>query len=116
MPKLDDQMTTHKVASAHDVGGRGTSGTVPRKQHAFAPWELRVDAMMQLLTDPSRPGGQVMTVDELRRGVESLEPEDYRSLSYYQRWLRSILAIMIERGHVEEAALEAKLAELGAAE
>jgi hypothetical protein len=106
-------MTNPDPVGAHDVGGRCESATVPREQHAFAPWELRVDAMMQLLTDASRPGGPLMTVDELRRGVESLPPDDYRLLTYYQRWLRSIASIMIERGHVDAAELETRVAELG---
>ena len=72
----------------HDVGGHPTDAAIPRGQHAFAPWEVRVDAIMMVLTDPSRAGGPLMTVDQLRRGVESLSAQAYATLGYYQRWLR----------------------------
>jgi nitrile hydratase subunit beta len=94
----------------HDIGGRPTGAAIPRDQHAFAPWEVRVDAIMMALTDSSRTGGPLMTVDQLRRGVESLSAEQYATLGYYQRWLRSLIAIMIERGAVDPAQLERRVA------
>lgn len=90
---------------AHDVGGEPFGEAIPRTQHPFMPWELRVDALMWLLTDASRPGGPRMTVDELRRGIESLPPDDYRDLGYYEKWLLSMIAILAERGTVDPAAL-----------
>jgi len=83
-------------------------GPIGHKQHAFLPWELRVDALMWTLTDASRAGGRRMTVDELRRGVESLSPEAYRELGYYAKWLRSMIAIMAERGLVDDDAVAAR--------
>ena len=49
-----------------------------------------------------RPEAQkgLMTVDELRRGIESIPPEEYFELGYYERWLRSIALLMRERGVV----------------
>ena len=99
----------------HDVGGRPTDEPVLRGEHAFMPWEFRVDALMWILTDGARPGGRRMTVDELRRGIESLSPKDYRSLGYYERWLTSIVAIMLERGVIARDDLDARLAALEAA-
>ena len=86
---------------SHDVGGSATDAVIARDQHPFAPWEVRVDALMRALTDPSRPGGPVMVVDELRRGIESLAPEAYASLGYYEKWLLSMLAILNERGTID---------------
>ncbi|MGP6156207.1 MAG: nitrile hydratase [Vulcanimicrobiaceae bacterium] len=100
---------------AHDVGGRPENEPIPRGQHAFMPWEFRVDALMWILTDPTRPGGPRMTVDELRRGIESLPAAEYRSLGYYEKWLRSIVDIMLERGLVERDELKGRVAELEAA-
>jgi len=73
----------------HDVGGLD-EGPIDRAEHGRAFWEQRVDALQVLLSDPKRPGGQLMTVDELRRGIESLGREAYDSLSYYERWISSI--------------------------
>jgi hypothetical protein len=89
----------------HDVGGEPSDEAIPRTQHPFMPWELRVDALMWLLTDPARPGGPRMTVDELRRGIESLPADDYRELGYYEKWLLSMIAILAERGIVDPEAL-----------
>ena len=94
------------LRGVHDVGGAGEGAPIPREQHAFAPWEVRVDAMMSLLSDAGRPGGRLMTVDELRRGIESLSPAEYRGLGYYERWLRSLLAVMSEKGVVEPTEVE----------
>ena len=33
---------------------------------------------------------KLMSVDELRRGIEAIPEADYLRLSYYQRWIRSI--------------------------
>ena len=97
---------------AHDVGGMPTHDPVPREQHAFAPWEFRVDALMWLLTDASRTGGPRMTVDELRRGIEALPAGDYTRLGYYEKWLLSMVAILGERGLIDPAALERRAAQL----
>jgi hypothetical protein len=53
---------------------------------------------------------QVMSVDELRRGIEALAEADYHRLGYYQRWLCSIVAILLEKGIFSEAELHAALA------
>lgn len=78
----------------HDMGGL-PAGPVERTEHDPEPWEKRVDAIMRLLTDKTR---RVMTVDELRRGIEDLGPGAYDELSYYERWISSISNILIEKG------------------
>ena len=40
----------------------------------------------------------VMNVDELRRGIESMPPEEYEGASYYERWLYSVETILKEKG------------------
>jgi nitrile hydratase len=47
-----------------------------------------------------------MTVDELRRGIESIPPEEYFGLTYYERWLRSIATLMLEKGVVTPEELQ----------
>ena len=54
----------------HDMGGE-PAGPVERVEHDYALWEKRVDAILRLLVSPQC---KVMTVDELRRGVEQLGP------------------------------------------
>lgn len=99
----------------HDVGGLD-EGPIDRAEHDRAFWEQRVDALLVLLTNPKRPGGRLMTVDELRRGIESLGREAYDSLGYYERWISSITQNMLEKGIVTVDELGAKLAEIEARE
>ena len=43
-----------------------------------------------------------MTVDELRRGIESIPEDEYFALGYYERWLRSITTLMVEKGVIRQ--------------
>jgi len=71
------------------------AGPVEISEHDYSPWEKRVDAIMRLLSDKKR---KLLTVDELRRGIEDLGPGAYDQLSYYERWISSVTGILIEKG------------------
>ena len=90
--------------AVHDTGGRRTSEPIDRSEHGLEDWELLTDALVGAL---SRAG--VMNVDELRRGIESMPPEEYRRARYYERWLYSAETILIEKGVLEPGELEARL-------
>lgn len=94
----------------HDVGGDPSQDAIPFEGHAFAPWEMRVDALMWTLTDATRPNGPHLVVDELRRGIEALP--DYHARGYYERWLLSMIAILGERGAVDADAIALRAAEI----
>ena len=94
----------------HDMGGL-PAGPVETTPHDVAPWEKRVDAIMRLLIDSQR---RVMTVDELRRGIEDLGPGAYDRLDYYQRWISSIANILMERGVIGVDELGRRMAEIEA--
>ena len=51
-----------------------------------------------------------MNVDELRRGIESMPPDEYERASYYERWLFSIETILAEKGVLAPGELDARLA------
>lgn len=55
----------------------------------------------------SRKG--LLTVDELRRGLEGLPPAAYLALPYYTKWARALTAILLERGVLSRAELDAAL-------
>lgn len=55
-------------------------------------WELQMHALLVHLCI-----SQLMTTDELRRGVEGLEEEKYIEFSYYGRWAASMAQVLIER-------------------
>ena len=94
----------------HDMGGL-EAGPVEQSEHDCAPWEKRVDAIMRLLCGQKLA---VMTVDELRRGVEDLGPGAYDEQSYYERWISSITNILIEKGVISVDALGRRMEDVRA--
>jgi hypothetical protein len=92
----------------HDLGGL-PAGKVERTEHDYTDWERRIDALSVLLGTK-----KILTVDQRRKNIESLPPELYDSLSYYERWLMSLAQSLIERGLVTTAELARKMAEVGA--
>jgi hypothetical protein len=94
----------------HDMGGL-PAGPVERKEHDYALWEKRVDALMVLLGQR-----QLLRVDELRRNIEALPPDAYETMSYYERWISAITDTMLQRGVVTTDELGRKMAEIAARE
>src|SRR5271167_4281182 len=89
----------------HDMGGL-SAGAVERTEHDYALWEKRVDALMVLLNRRDRP---LLTVDELRRNIESLGPEAYDKMSYYERWIHAITQTLLQRGVISVDELGRKI-------
>ena len=87
------------------------AGKVRRTEHSYDEWELRVDALMMLLVGVMG-GERRMTVDELRKNIESLPPADYDKMGYYDRWVISLTQSMIQRGVITTDELAKKLAEV----
>jgi hypothetical protein len=90
------------------MGGQ-PAGPVQRTEHDYALWEKRVDALLVLL---SGKDNRQMTVDELRRNIESLGPEAYDRLSYYERWIHAITQTLIQRGVISVDELGRKMADV----
>jgi hypothetical protein len=90
--------------AVHDRGGWPTDAPIDRSEHQLADWELLTDALMGTL---GRAG--VMNVDELRRGIESMPPDDYEHASYYERWLYSIETVLTEKGILRPGELDRRL-------
>ena len=89
----------------HDRGGWPTDAPIDRTEHDLADWELLADALVGAL---GRQG--LMNVDELRRGIESMPPDEYERASYYERWVYSVETILAEKGILESGELERRLA------
>ena len=85
----------------HDRGGAPGAGTIERSEHEYSMWEKRTDAMLRRLWERG-----ILNVDEHRRAMESLEPDLYESLSYYERWLTGLELLLIEKGILTRAEID----------
>ena len=88
----------------HDRGGWPTDAPIDRSEHELADWELLTDALVDTLA-----GAGLMNVDELRRGIERMPPDEYERAAYYERWLFSIETILTEKGVIASGELDARL-------
>ena len=91
----------------HDRGGLPTDEPVDRSGHEWADWEYLTNALVGALRRR-----EIINVDELRRGIESIPPDEYEAYSYYERWSASLETILIEKGVLQEAEIDAKVTEL----
>jgi hypothetical protein len=89
------------------------AGAVAPTEHDYALWEKRVDALMVLLSRRPKP---LLTVDELRRNIESLGPDSYDRMSYYERWIFAITETLLQRGVITVEELGRKIEEIRASE
>ena len=94
------------MRSYHDMGGL-PAGPVDRSEHDYADWERRVDAMGVVLSQK-----RLLTVDQRRRAIETLTPEAYDSLSYYERWVIALGQTLIQRGLITTGELARKMVEV----
>ena len=87
----------------HDLGGL-LDGAGPvlsaGSDRPHAHWEKRIHALCGVLVSKG-----LLSVDEMRRGWEQLQPAAYDRMSYYEKWASSISTIMLERGALTEAML-----------
>jgi hypothetical protein len=90
----------------HDLGGvsRFMCEPVDTSPHALTAFDRQVDGLRQVL------GGKgIMTVDELRRGIEAIPDAEYHRLSYYERWICSIADNLLRKGVIAAEELGAVL-------
>ena len=100
------------MRSHHDMGGL-PAGPVEPAEHDYAHWEKRVDALQVLLSAPQR---RLLRVDEMRRNIESLRPDAYEAMTYYERWIAAIAKVLIERGVLTSDELGRKMEDVKARE
>lgn len=71
----------------------------------FSDWEIVADALNQALGARG-----IKRTDEMRRVREEMDSEEYRDLSYYERWVVSIETILIEKKILTREEIDRKLA------
>jgi hypothetical protein len=77
-------------------------------EHDYDDWERRIDAMAVLLWG-LKGTKKRFTVDEHRRAIESLPPQAYDSMAYYEKWIVALAQCMVQRGVVTSAELARKM-------
>ncbi len=94
----------------HDRGGWPAAGPLNKAEHDLSMWEKRTDAILMLLSNAEK---RVIRGDELRRAIESLAPDAYEKLSYYERWITAIETLLIEKGVLTHEEIDRKAGEVG---
>ena len=51
----------------------------------------------------------LLSVDELRRGLEDLPEAAYKHRSYYEKWAASVASIQMERGNISQRDIDAAM-------
>ena len=111
----DKQAKSHtkdETRGAHDLGGflnhllaHGIDARISREEIPKTPYEERADALLLLL---SNSGKGLLNIHAMRRASEQFTHEDYLKLSYYDRWLKAMAALCIEKGVFSEQEWQSK--------
>jgi hypothetical protein len=71
--------------------GGSPGGPIDRGQHEVEDWERLANAITGALGAKG-----LQSTDQHRRAIESLE--EYRDLSYYERWVAATEKLLVEKG------------------
>ena len=93
------------MGGVHDMGG-SPGGTVDTSQHEVEDWERLADAINSALGEKG-----LLSTDQHRRAIESLE--DYRDLSYYERWVAATEKLLVEKEILTRDEIDERAAEIG---
>lgn len=91
----------------HDMGGMTDFGPILREMDEptfHADWERRVLGMVRNTVDP------LFNWDEFRFALERIEPVEYLTSSYYERWLTALERFLVEKGLIDAVELGARSA------
>ncbi len=89
----------------HDLGGMDGFGPLVREENEpvfHAEWESRVIAHAFALLSSG-----YFRIDEFRHSQERIPPAEYLALGYYERWLRGLETLLVEKDIVTREELEA---------
>jgi hypothetical protein len=81
------------------------AGEINQAEHEMSDWEILADAVNQALGARG-----IKRTDEMRRAREEMDSAAYRDMSYYERWIASIEAILIEKNILTKDEIDQKLA------
>src|SRR5258707_15835009 len=82
-----------------DVGGL-PAGEVPKEEVKQLFWEKQMIAMFNVLWNKG-----IMNLDEFRRTIEQMTPEEYKNSTFYGRRVHAMAEMMIEKSNVPRGEL-----------
>ncbi len=91
----------------HDMGGE-PAGEIDTSVHPVSAWQKETWAMRVVLGNEDH---KMIRVDELRRAIEDLDPEDY-DRAYFERWILALRHLLVEKGVLTRDEIDARVAEL----
>ncbi len=80
-------------------------GPINTNQHEVEDWERLADAINSALGAKG-----LQSTDQHRRAIEGLD--NYRDLSYYERWVAATERLLVEKGVVTSAEIDERAAEI----
>src|SRR5262245_59331228 len=89
----------------HDLGGMDGFGRVDVEANEpvfHAPWEGRVYGMTA-----ASSASRIFNTHRFRHAIERMRPAHYLESSYYEHWLTALATILVEKGLISRAELEA---------
>ena len=95
------------MTGIHDLGGSPGASPIDKSQHETEDWERLADAVTVALDKKG-----IKTTDEHRRAIESLDPEWYRELGYYERWIAATELLLVEKDILTREEIDQKAAEI----
>jgi len=87
------------------------AGKMEIAEHPVELWQKTTNAMRQVLGDERR---RLIRADELRRAIEDLPQDQYEALPYFDKWIRAVRAILVEKGVLTHEEIDARIEELRA--
>jgi hypothetical protein len=91
---------------AHDRGGVPDDTPIDMREHEVMDWERRVDAVHAVLGSKGLRG-----TDQMRRAIESLSGDQYKTLSYYERWTAALEILILEKGIITKDEIDKKMSQ-----
>lgn len=86
----------------HDMGGMHGFGAiaVDDEDQFHANWERLVFAVDKIVRSQG-----ITNIDEKRHAIERMDPAEYLTATYFERWLVALETLLVEKGVVSEAEL-----------
>lgn len=94
------------VDGVHDLGGMEDFGPVivePTEPVFHAGWEGRVFAIGGILSVQG-----LTSTNDVRHAIERMDPAHYLGSPYFEHWLTAFATLLVERGVLTRAQLEAR--------